>query len=156
MTLKITTDPYSQLTERDNFNKECPPRGQDKTDGHGSSFSTLILAINNNNNKEKGMPIERDNKEMNKTQISRITLKNRFVVLNEDEPEQEMDLENDEPKQEEPTLKKEKSLPVVIHGNSNSHIELTAKIKTYVKEKFFIRYATNRFSIHLQLASTMN
>lgn len=102
------------------------------------------------------MPIERDNKEMNKTQISSIPLKNRFAVLNEDEPGQEIDLENDKPKQEEPTLKKEKLALVVIHGNCNSHIELIVKIKTYVKEKFFIRYATNRFSIHISTISEYN
>ena len=99
------------------------------------------------------MPIKRDNKKMNKIQTSSITLKNRFAVLNEDEPEQVMDLENDEPKQEKPTKKKEKPPPIVIHGNSNSHTELIAKIKRYVKEKFFVRYAINRFSIHTSTPS---
>ena len=121
MTTITTTDPDNKLTEKDNLNTECPPRGQDKTDGHHNSFSTLILATNNNKNKRKGMPIKRDNKKMNQT--SSITPKNRFAVLNEDNPDQVMDLENDEPKQEEPTKKKEKSPPIVIHGNTNSHTE---------------------------------
>ena len=49
------------------------------------------------------MSIERDNKKMNETQTSRVILKNKFAVFNEDEPKQEMDLENDKSKQEEPT-----------------------------------------------------
>lgn len=52
--------PDSRLVKKD---KECLPRGQKETHEYGSTFSILI-SVSCNNNKRKGMSIERENIKM--------------------------------------------------------------------------------------------